>query len=252
MAYSGKLRIDLLSDARAIRYKPLAIRSLLMGRSMNRTLEPELMDDPEQALVYARADFEKENQGFVDRFCEYFPEFTEGHVLDFGCGPGDIPIRFARAVPGCRITGVDASAPMVRLAEEAVLQAGLSGRIDFRCERFQDLAGVSVADAAISNSLLHHVPNPLQFWHKLRLSVKPGSPVLVMDLLRPESPEEAQAIVDRYASGAPDILRRDFYHSLLAAFTEDEISAQLAQMNLTRLIIDVVDDRHWAVGGIIH
>lgn len=219
---------------------------------MNRTLEPELMEDEAQVQAYAAADFSQENQGFVDRFREYFPEFTEGHVLDLGCGPGDIPIRFARTVPGCRITAVDASAPMVRVAEETVRQAGLSGRITFRCERFQDLAGVSVADAAMSNSLLHHVPNPLQFWHKLRLAVKPGSPVLVMDLLRPESPEEAQVIVDRYASGAPDILRRDFYNSLLAAFTEDEIGAQLAQMNLTRLIIDVVDDRHWVVGGIIH
>ena len=219
---------------------------------MNRTLEPELMDDPEQARIYAQADFEQENQGFVDRFRDYFPDFSEGHVFDLGCGPGDIPIRFARLFPSCRITGVDASAPMVRLAEATARKAGLSDRMTFRCERFQDLAGVSVADAAISNSLLHHVPNPLQFWHKLRLAVKPGSPVLVMDLLRPDSPEDAQAIVDRYASDAPDILRRDFYNSLLAAFTEDEIGAQLARMNLTRLLIDVIDDRHWVVGGIIH
>ena len=219
---------------------------------MNRILEPELMDDPEQALIYAQADFEQENQGFVDRFRDYFPDFSEGHVFDLGCGPGDIPIRFARLFPSCRITGVDASAPMVRLAEDLVQQAGLSDRMTFRCERFQDLAGVSIADAAISNSLLHHVPNPLQFWHKLRLAVKPGSPVLVMDLLRPDSPEDAQAIVDRYASDAPDILRRDFYNSLLAAFTEDEIGVQLAQMNLTRLLIDVIDDRHWVVGGLIH
>ena len=219
---------------------------------MDRTLEPELMDDPEQALIYARADFEQENQGFVDRFREYFPNFSEGHVFDLGCGPGDIPIRFARVFPSCRITGVDASAPMLRLAEDAVQQAGLSGCITFRCERFQDLAGVSVADAAISNSLVHHVRNPLQFWHQLRLVVKPGSPVLVMDLVRPDSPEEAQAIVDRYAAKEPEILRRDFYHSLLAAFTEDEVAAQLAEMNLSRLMVDVPDDRHWVVGGIIH
>ena len=219
---------------------------------MDRTLEPELMDDPEQALIYARADFEQENQGFVDRFREYFPDFSEGHVFDLGCGPGDIPIRFAREFPSCRITGVDASAPMVRLAEAAVQQAGLSDRITFRCERFQDLAGVSVADAAISNSLVHHVRNPLQFWHTLRLVVKPGSPVLVMDLLRPDSPEEAQTVVDRYAAKEPEILRRDFYHSLLAAFTEDEVAAQLAEMNLSRLMVDVPDDRHWVVGGIIH
>jgi hypothetical protein len=76
--------------------------------------------------------------------------------------------------------------------------------------------------------------------------------VLVMDLLRPESPEEAQAIVDRYAEGEPAILRRDFYNSLLAAFTEDEIAAQLAELNLSRLLIDVPDDRHWIVGGRIY
>ena len=219
---------------------------------MNRTLEPELMDDPEQALVYARADFEEENQGFIDRFREYFPEFTEGHVLDLGCGPGDIPVRFARALPSCRITGVDASEPMIGLAGVAVKQAGLADRITFRCERFQGVSLVEPADAAVSNSLLHHVPNPLQFWYRLRQLVKPGSPVLVMDLFRPDSPEEAQAIVDRYAANEPEILRRDFYRSLLASFTEDEVAAQLAEMNLSRLIVDVMDDRHWVVSGIIH
>ncbi len=219
---------------------------------MKRTLEPELMDDPEQALAYARADFTQENQRFVDRFREYFPEFTGGHILDVGCGPGDIPIRFARALPACRVTGVDASEPMIGLAVAAVKQAGLADRIVLRCERFQGLSLVEPADSAVSNSLLHHVPNPLQFWHKLRLAVKPGSPVLVMDLLRPDSPEEAQVIVDRYAAQEPEILRRDFYRSLLASFTEDEVAAQLAEMNLSRLMIDVVDDRHWVVSGIIH
>ena len=219
---------------------------------MPRVLEPELMDNPEQALAYAGADFEQENQGFVDRFREYFPEFTEGHILDLGCGPGDIPVRFARALPLCRITGVDASEPMIGLAGVAVKQAGLADRIAFRCARFQGVSLAEPADAAVSNSLLHHVPNPLQFWYRLRQLVKPGAPVLVMDLLRPDSSEEAQAIVDRYAAEGPEILRRDFYRSLLASFTEDDVAAQLAEMNLSRLVIDVVDDRHWVVSGIIH
>ena len=219
---------------------------------MDRVLEPELMDNPRQAEIYAQADFAKENQGFVDRFHEYFPDFSGGRVLDLGCGPGDIPIRFARRFPVSQVIGVDASLPMIQLAEKAVAEAGLTGQITLRCERFEAVAGANIADAALSNSLLHHVPNPLQFWHKLRQLVKPGSPVLVMDLLRPDSPEEAQAIVDRHAGGEPEILRRDFYNSLLAAFTEDEITSQLARLNLTRLLIDVVDDRHWVVGGIIY
>ena len=219
---------------------------------MKRRLEPELMADHAQVQAYAAANFSKVNQGFVDRFRECFPDFAEGHVLDLGCGPGDIPIRFAQALPSCRITGVDASDPMIGLAVETVKRAGLADRITFRCERFQAVSLVEPVDAAVSNSLLHHVPNPLQFWYRLRQLVKPGSPVLVMDLLRPDSLEEAQAIIGRYAEKEPEILRRDFFHSLLAAFTEDEVAAQLAEMNLSRLIIDVVDDRHWVVSGIIH
>lgn len=219
---------------------------------MPRVLEPELMDDPEQALAYARADFAEENQGFVDRFCGCFPELTEGRVVDLGCGPGDIPIRFVRALPRCHVTGIDAAEPMIRLAAEAVRTAGLSARITFRCERLQDVVLSEPADAAISNSLLHHIPNPLQFWYQLKQLVKPGSPVLVMDLLRPVSPEAAQEIVNRYAANEPAVLRRDFYRSLLAAFTEDEVAAQLAEMNLSRLLIDVPDDRHWVVGGRVY
>ncbi|MDF0651581.1 MAG: class I SAM-dependent methyltransferase [Nitrospira sp.] len=219
---------------------------------MDRILEPELMDDPKQAEAYARADFVEENQGFVDRFKEYFPEFAKGKVLDLGCGPADIPIRFAKLYPACQVIGVDASAPMIQLGDLAVKQAGLTDRITLRCERFEDVAGARIVDAVISNSLLHHLPNPLQFWQKLRQLVKPGAPVLVMDLLRPDSPEAAQAIVDQYAADEPDILRRDFYNSLLAAFTEDEIGSQLARMNLTRLLIDIPDYRHWVVGGIIY
>lgn len=216
---------------------------------MKRVLEPELMDDVAQARAYAAADFAEENQGFVDRFREYFPDWTGSHVVDLGCGPGDIPIRFLRAFPDARVTAVDASRPMLDLAAEAITEAGLANRITLCCERFQSLALPEPADALLSNSLLHHVPNPLQFWFHLKQLAKPGACVLVMDLLRPESPEAAQAVVDTYAADEDPILKRDFYNSLLAAFTEDDVAAQLAEMNLSRLLIDVPDDRHWVVGG---
>lgn len=219
---------------------------------MERVPEPELMDDEAQARAYAAADFSRENQGFVDRFREYFPDWTAGHVIDLGCGPADIPIRFARAYPGARITAVDASGPMIALAEQAVKEAGFGDRIRLRCDRFQQVSLEEPGDAALSNSLLHHLPNPLQFWYRLKQLVKPGSVVLVMDLLRPESTEGAQALVEQYAADESPILKRDFYHSLLAAYTEDEVAAQLAEMNLSRLLIDVPDDRHWVAGGILY
>ncbi len=216
---------------------------------MDRILEPEIMDDPEQVVAYAQANFEEENQGFVDKFLELYPDLGEGLVIDMGCGPGDIPIRLARSHPSCRIIGIDASVPMIARAEQAVNAANLQDRISFLCHRIQDLNLTQLPDALVSNSLVHHLPNPLRFWYCVKMLVKPGSPVLVMDLLRPESPEEARAIVDQHAAQEPERLREDFYHSLLAAFTEDEVASQLAELNLSRLMVDVPDDRHWIVYG---
>src|SRR5438445_12503239 len=104
---------------------------------MERVLEPELMNDPEQALVYSRADFEEENQGFVDRFVEFYPEFKAGHVLDLGCGPADIPIRLARKLPECRITGTDGSPPMTAIGLDVICVAGLPEPNSPRCQRTQ-------------------------------------------------------------------------------------------------------------------
>ncbi len=219
---------------------------------MERVLEPELMDDPEQVLAYAGADFEQENQGFVDQLCGLYDDLEGAHIIDLGCGPGDIPIRLARRHPTCRITGIDASPPMIAYAEQAVQKARFHDRVQFLCQRFQDVSLSSPADAIISNSLVHHVPNPLQFWYCVKTLLKSGGPVLVMDLLRPDNPEAAQAIVDEQAAGEPERLRQDFYHSLLAAFTEDEVASHLAKLNLTRLMVDVPDDRHWVVYGRVY
>ena len=219
---------------------------------MKRVLEPEVMDDSEQVLAYAQADFEEENQGFVDQFFTLYPDLENPHIVDLGCGPGDIAFRVARRHATCRVTGIDASRPMITYAEQTVQKAGIQDRVQFLCQRFQEVNLSSPADAIISNSLVHHVPNPLRFWYSLKTLLKPGGPVLVMDLLRPESPEAAQAIVEEQAAGEPEQLRKDFYHSLLAAFTEDEVAAQLAELNLSRLLVDVPDDRHWIVYGRVY
>ena len=71
-----------------------------------------------------------------------------------------------------------------------------------------------------------------------------------MDLLRPDSRERAQQLVDCYAANEPDVLRRDFYNSLLAAYRLEEISAQLAAAGLAlALRVEVVSDRHFIAFG---
>ncbi len=216
---------------------------------MERSLEPELMDDPHQALAYAKADFSEENQYFVIEFNSRFPEFSSGHVVDLGCGPADIPIRFIRKNPQCIVTGIDASRPMIALGEKLIAQHEMAGLIKLRCEKIQDITITPPADAILSNSLLHHISNPTDFWNAIKRLAKPGAPILIMDLLRPLSKESAQAIVDQYAHTAPQILRTDFYNSLLAAFTSEEVQSQLDSAGLSHFTVTQPDDRHWITSG---
>ena len=216
---------------------------------MNRVLESELMEDPTQALAYARADFADVNQGFVDRFRATFPELTGGSVLDLGCGPADIPVRLARALPRVHLTAVDGSEAMLALARTAVSRARLTHRIRLLQARVPGLPLLPKSfDAVISNSLLHHLADPQVFWQELVRLGRPGAAVLVMDLFRPDSPDRAREIVEAAAAHEDPILKRDFFSSLLAAWTVDEVRSQLAT-NLSRLDCRIVSERHWLVSG---
>jgi ubiquinone/menaquinone biosynthesis C-methylase UbiE len=216
---------------------------------MERVLEPELMVDPAQALAYARADFAEVNQGFVDRFRATFPDLTRGRVVDLGCGPADIPIRLSRALPALHVTAVDGSEAMLVHGRKAVVQAHLSGRVSLVRARVPDLPfRRRLFDAVLSNSLLHHLPDPRVFWREVSRVGRPGAALLVMDLFRPDSPERAREIVQAAAANEAPILKADFYNSLLAALTLDEVRAQL-DGPLAHLDCRIVSERHWLVSG---
>ena len=45
------------------------------------------------------------------------------------------------------------------------------------------------------------------------------------------------------------MLKRDFFHSLCAAFTLPEVRAQLADAGLGGFRAEMISDRHWAAWG---
>ena len=218
---------------------------------MQRIPEPELMDDPVQAEVYAAADFDEAHSRIVDAFDDYFPgDGLEGCVLDLGCGPGDISFRFASRYPACTVTGVDGSNAMIRLANRRRADEPAGERLTF-IEGL--IPGAPVPElfyaAIISNSLLHHLHRPEVLWEAIAAYANMGTRIYVVDLRRPDSTDEARRLVEVYAAGEPDILRRVFYNSLLAAFTPREVEAQLAAAGLGTLSVDVISDRHMVVFG---
>jgi trans-aconitate methyltransferase len=208
------------------------------------------MDEPEQVRAYAEADFSEPHELFVALFRDRLPAAEPAAVLDLGCGPCDVTRRFARAYPGSRITAVDGSHAMLLEAERRNAAAGLAPRIEVIEARLPTgvLSGRRF-DAVISNSLLHHLADPIVLWEAMREALASGAYVFVMDLLRPTSVEAARALVEAHADGAPEILRRDFFHSLLAAYRPEEVRTQLASAGLRMLTIETVSDRHWIAWG---
>lgn len=216
---------------------------------MKRVPEPELMDDRAQAEAYAIADFADVNQAFVDRFLQLFPSFHRGRVLDLGCGPADICVRLGRALPGVRLVGLDGARAMLDEARCALNGASMESRVELVEGALPDGLPPTRFDAVISNSLLHHLHEPMVLWTAIRRAARPRAPILVVDLLRPASEAAARDIVETHARDERPILKADFYNSLLAAFTPDEVRTQLDRAGLGALGVAVVSERHLAVFG---
>lgn len=219
---------------------------------MERTCEPELMDEKEQAVAYAAADFEEPHNRVVDLFGHYFPaEEVGGNLLDIGCGPGDICFRMARRFPALSVHGIDGSEAMLELARQRLRsEPDLKNRLRFSKARIPHLSfPPGKWDAILCTSLLHHLHRPLDLWEAINELADKKTFVFVVDLFRPANVEKARWIVDHYSGEEPEILKRDFFNSLLAAFTPEEVKLQLAASGLSGLMITTISDRHLMVYG---
>jgi trans-aconitate methyltransferase len=220
-------------------------------RFVERIPEPELMLDREQVSAYAAADFEEPHQRFIELLqMRLAPLRPHGVALDLGCGPGDISFRFLRAFPAWRVDALDGSPAMIAAGRAAAVAQGLDDRIEFREALLPHSAPPRQSyDLLFSNSLLHHLADPAVLWSSLRRWSMPATRIFIMDLMRPTSQADAHALVERYASGEPAVLRTDFYNSLLAAYRPAEVEAQLNAAARGHLAIEIISDRHFIVWG---
>jgi hypothetical protein len=104
-------------------------------------------------------------------------------------------------------------------------------------------------DAIISTSCLHHLHDPSVLWKTIARHAVAGTKIFVYDLLRPGTRELAAGMVEYYAGNEPEVLKRDFYNSLLAAFEPAEVARQLFCCGLGELSIRAVSDRHMIIFG---
>ena len=207
-----------------------------------RRLEPEVMDDPAEAQAYEAMDHSEPNAAFCDRLIELG---AHGRMLDIGTGPGHIPVMIAERVAGARIVAMDYAAAMLEIARARVRGVQLAHQVHLLRG---DAKALPLADhsfdTVFSNTILHHLPEPVWLLREAARVLRPGGVLLIRDLLRPEDTATLDHLVLVHAAEADASQRRMFRDSLHAALKPDELE-QLAKRAGLRDVEVVVDtDRH--------
>jgi ubiquinone/menaquinone biosynthesis C-methylase UbiE len=228
----------------------------MANRMIERRLETEAMDTVEEAREYDLMDHQAVNARFVADMLEGATRLggsdrSDQFAVDVGTGTGRIPIEFCRVKPAGRIVAVDLAGEMLRVARENVESAGLGARIALQLARatalpFRDACSPLV----VSNSLIHHLPEPARALREMTRVVAGGGVLFVRDLFRPASSSAVERLVGTYAAGATAHQRQLLDDSLRAALTVDEVREAIAGLPLIHVSLSATSDRHWTLAAV--
>lgn len=212
---------------------------------LERILEPEVMDTEQDASEYDAMDHSGPNGAFVERLLELG---AWGLMLDIGTGPGDIPLELIGHVAEGEIIGIDLSPEMLKIAEKKKADAPNSERVQFQVADAKELAfSDHHFDTVFSNTILHHIPDPLPFLKEAWRVLKPGGVLLIRDLFRPATQNELDALVQTYAGEDTPHQRQLFGDSLHAALTPVELRELAKAAGMVEVEIVVDTDRHMSL-----
>lgn len=213
---------------------------------LERVLEQEVMDTLEDAAEYAAIDNSEVNEVFVAQALELAPR--AGLVLDVGTGPAEIAVLLVQRAPKVRVLAIDLGEHMLATARRNVESARLNERIEVRRAdaKATGLEDASV-DMVISNSLVHHIPDPTVMFAEVRRVLRPGGAAFIKDLHRPDTGAELEHLVQTYAADCTPYQRRGFSESLGAGLTVEEVTAICAKVGLDGVRVRRCSDRHWCL-----
>lgn len=219
---------------------------------LSRVLEPEVMDSPKEAADYDSMDHQAVNSAFVDDFLAAarqvaLPlEGASNRILDLGTGTAQIPIELGRRMPEVRVLAIDLAASMLELARRNVETAGLTETIALEQIDAKELPFAAGEFAAVvSNSIVHHIPEPARTLAEARRVVRPGGLLFFRDLLRPRDDAEVASLVSTYAGSANAHQRQLFEASLRAALSLQEMRELVGGLGFDPAGVQQTTDRHW-------
>lgn len=213
---------------------------------MRRILEPEVMDTETDAVEYDAMDFREANQRFADDAVALLRGIEDAQVLDIGTGTAQIPIMMLKRDKTMRILACDMAQEMLRVAARNVANAGVADRCQLaRLDAKSLRVPAQKYDLVICNSTIHHIPDPFVVFREIARVLKPQGGVVIRDLFRPETMDDAWATVNRVAAGEHPRQKQLFFDSLCAALSLDEVRSYVERAGLERMKVEVCSDRHW-------
>lgn len=219
---------------------------------LSRILEPEVMDSPQEAIDYDEMDHSAVNGLFAEDFLRACAaggaRALVRQVLDVGTGTARIPIEIVRRAADLKITAVDLAAHMLQFAQWNVIREGLTAAIKLEQVDAKSLPFPAESfDAVISNTILHHIPEPRGAFREMVRVLRPGGTLFVRDLLRPDDAATLDRLVATYAGEANERQQQMYRDSLHAALTLDEVRELLRDVSLPLAWARQTSDRHWTI-----
>jgi ubiquinone/menaquinone biosynthesis C-methylase UbiE len=211
---------------------------------LQRVLEPEVMDSAAEAHDYDAMDHAQVNQLFVADLLQLRTDFQT--VLDVGAGTAQIPIALCEKHPTVLVVAIDLAQHMLRVGQGNVQRAGLAERVRLQlCDAKRMPFTDASFDGVMSNSIVHHIPEPFTVFKEMTRVVKAGGLLFVRDLLRPIDAAALQGFVQKYAADANAHQQQMFADSLHAALTLDEVRGLVTRLGFAPATVHQTSDRHW-------
>lgn len=224
-----------------------------MASILQRVLEPEVMDTLEEAHDYDAMDHTAVNARFCADLLAQAP--LGPTVLDVGTGTALIPIGLCQRSPSLHIVGIDLAVHMLDVGSKNVAEAGFADRITLAKADAKAMPYANDSfDSAVSNSIIHHIPEPIAVLAEMIRVTRPGGLVFVRDLVRPADEAAIEQLTSTYEAPADPGERPSFERqlalfraSLGAALTLEEVDAIVTRAGGPPDSVRMTSDRHWTL-----
>lgn len=154
-----------------------------------------------------------------------------GSVIEIGPGPGYVGLEWLKSTVDTRLTGIEISPAMIRLASRNAEDYGLADRVKYV---EGNAMGIPLEDdtfdAAFSNGSMHEWEDPVSVFNEIARVLKPGGLFCITDLRRDLS-EEIYGYM--YNACSPEEIRPGSKTSVMAAYTPWELEEILAGSDLS-------------------